>query len=190
MKRKIFENREILQNGNGNSFNHGNLCNNKNRNKRKRTFCENISIPLGIFSAQNNILFPTIKNSNCFISLLSDGNFNNFNGKKNSKNNENYDVELNKIKSNNNLNNNSSNNDLSINRFLVFPVYHLSLATVLPLILSYNSTTSFSTSSTSSGVDRQKEIQLKSANIPPISALFSRDLCLDLLHAVQHCIKW
>ena len=143
MKRKIFENQNgfiLSENKNGNK--------NKNRNKRKRTFCENISIPLGIFSAQNNILFPTIKNSNCFISLLSDGNFSNFNGKKNSKNNESYDVDLNKIKSNNNLNNNlnsnSSNNDSSINRFLVFPVYHLSIDTILHLILSYNSTSSTS----------------------------------------------
>lgn len=227
---------------------------NHNDTKKKNIFCENISIPLGVCSIQNNINLPSVSNQNFQFTFLDNGNFNskinlslcnnhknNINSNNNIKINNVYDVEMNdnieilstigkelnidlgnnnesydtnarNLTKNNTSNNSNILNDINKNnkinpnmppqRFLVFPSVHLSLSSVLPLILIHNNKDlkiNDNMKNNERSVKKQndkyndfEEVQNISNNIdiPPISALFSRDLCSDLISAVNHCIKW
>ena len=119
-------------------------------------------------------------------------------------------------------------------RFLVFPVIHISLSSILPIILSYANTSynniNDNNNNDNETIDEKSKDKINEVNntsakntqyydknilskesinnelnknstrlsgirevqvpVPPLSASFSRDLCFDLLSAVNHCIDW
>ena len=116
-------------------------------------------------------------------------------------------------------------------RFLVFPAIHVSLSSILPIILSYANMSNAENKKDNNAINNEtpdksknkiveetntsaKNTQYYSKNVastdigviknstrvsgineihdtvPPLSAFFSRDLCFDLLSAVNHCIDW
>ena len=157
---------------------------------------ECISAPLGIVSLPSSTSFPSASEQNIFFSLLN-GQF----GTISLPNNNNSSS------SNNNNSGSKSNSNFAIPvRFLAFPSVHLSLSSVLPLILSHAQLSFGKNNSKNEVKNNAKNTKyydsgLTPANIgenkpiiedicPPISAYFARDLCVDLLSATDHCIQW
>ena len=166
----------LSSNGNKNGNNDGNS-----------NGSDNIVIPLGIVSLPGNVTLPSTSNQNFLISAL-DGHFGIFGENGNSGNSGN---------SGNNGEGNNKGGDAPPLRFLVFSAVHLSVTSILPLILAYNTAiinnNNKEKSTRESGLKHDKitaKNGLIDADIPPLSALFSRDLCHDLLLAVSHCIDW
>ena len=149
-----------------------------------------------------------------FNNKIKSNSNNNFNEKMDNNTTKNLDFLFNSDNLNNNNNNNNSNNNnnnncsnntkinsnLPSNRFLVFPSLHISLSSTLPLILTYSTNNlkinndhkdakNYLKNVKFGELENTKNISNKD-DIPPISALFSRDLCRDLLAAVNHCINW
>jgi hypothetical protein len=175
--RKKSKNRENYENGNL-----GSVC---------------ISAPLGIISLPSSTSLPSATEQNILFSLLG-GQF----GTISMPINNNI---------NNNGNNNNNNNKLNSNytvptRFLAFMSVHLSLSSVLPLILSHAQLSFEKNIIKKDDNNNAKNTKYYGAGflapnngenkpiteeiLPPISAYFARDLCLDLFSATDHCIQW
>jgi hypothetical protein len=176
-KRIKLKNRENYENGNL-----GSVC---------------IAAPLGIVSLPSSTSLPSPTEQNLIYSLIG-GQFGS--------------ISLSNNNNGNNNNNSNNNNNMKLNsnfiapiRFLAFQSVHLSLSSVLPLILSHSQPSIGKNNSKKDDKNNAKNTTYYGAGftpnkgenkpiieeiLPPISANFARDLCVDLFSAIDHCIQW
>jgi hypothetical protein len=154
---------------------------------------------LGIVSLPSSTSFPSATEQNILSPLLA-GQFGTITMPINSNNISNNN--------NNNTNNNNKLNSTYIvpTRFLAFMSVHLSLSSVLPLILSHAQLSFGKNNTKNDDKNNAKNTKYYGAGfippnngenkpiieeiLPPISASFARDLCVDLFSATEHCIRW
>lgn len=185
---------------------HNNGNNSRNGNSRKTvqmtetlSGSENICIPIGIVSLPSSTSFPNASEQNSYLHFLEGGDFNSSLKKPQI------------IDHSSLLHGNKKKSVKSINvfppiRFLVFPAIHISIPSILPLIVSHtqklnrkNQLSVINAKNTKYYEDEKsienREIENTDLVItesfpPPLCAFLARDLCSDLLNAVRHCIHW
>ena len=186
--------------------NHNNGNNTRNENSSKTvqmaetlSGSENICIPIGIVSLPSSTSFPNASEQNSYLHFLGGGDFSSSLKKPQIID---YSSLLHGIKK-------KSVKSIIVFppiRFLVFPAIHISLPSILPLILSHtqklnrkNQLLVINAKNTKYYEDEKsienREIEntdffITDSLSPPLCAYLARDLCSDLLNAVRHCIHW
>ena len=159
---------------------------------------ENICIPIGIVSLPSSTSFPNATEQNSYLQILG--------GEFNSSLKKQQIIDYSSLLHGNKKKSVKSMVVFPPVRFLVFPAIHISLPSILPLILSHtqklnrkNQLLVINAKNTKYYEDQKsvenREIENTDLVItdslpPPLCAFLARDLCSDLLNAVRHCIHW
>ena len=157
---------------------------------------ENICVPIGIVSLPSSTSFPTATEHNSLLRFLGGGDFNS------------VIIDYSSLLRGNKKKTVKSIVVIAPIRFLVFTAMHISLTSILPLILTHTQkliiknklsvvnakNKKYYETETEISVDNGKientEIPITEITQPPMCPFLARDLCSDLLNAVRHCIHW
>ena len=182
----------------------GNKTRNGNSTKTVQTAetlsaSENICTPIGIVSLPSSTSFPNASEQNSYLHFLRGGDFNSSLKKP-------QVIDYSSLLHENKKKSVKSFIAFPPIRFLVFPAIHISLPSILPLILSHtqklhrkNQLLVINAKNTKYYEDEKSIANRETENTdlvitdslpPPLCAYLARDLCSDLLNAVRHCIHW
>ena len=159
---------------------------------------DNICIPIGIVSLPSSTSFPTASDKNSLLRFLG-GDFGTTLKRQKI-------IDYSSLLHGNEKKNSRSIVVIAPIRFLVFSATHISLTSVLPLILTHtqksirknqllvinakNTKYYENERSVESREVENTDIEVTDSSQPPLCAYLARDFCSDLLNAVRHCIHW